>query len=156
MVRFTRDIPDTKWVLSRLDDHYSHLLSLENVQQWGAGKQTSLGFLAVYPEGVTYTAAQRDCLTCPEPCAISADIRLCSSKSRLVAVTAALRISRATRLHEIFRPCSLSSGSNSRGPIPAQVLLKHLMNFLGELSITRDGAGRVGACATRKSHFPRH
>jgi carboxyl-terminal processing protease len=41
-----------RWVLSCLGDHHSHLTSPQSVQQRQEGIVTSMGFLAVYPEGV--------------------------------------------------------------------------------------------------------
>ena len=44
--------PTLRWVLSCLGDRHSHLASPQDVQQRQAGMVTSLGLLAIYPEGV--------------------------------------------------------------------------------------------------------
>lgn len=44
--------PTLRWVLSCLGDHHSFLLSPQNLQESQAGTVTSVGILAVYPEGV--------------------------------------------------------------------------------------------------------
>ncbi len=44
--------PVIRWVLSCLGDRHSHLVSPHSRQERQAGKTTSLGFSAVYPEGV--------------------------------------------------------------------------------------------------------
>lgn len=44
--------PTLRWVLSCLGDHHSFLAVPQGVQRLQAGRTTSLGLLAVYPEGV--------------------------------------------------------------------------------------------------------